>query len=93
MHRRTLLPCLLCALLAGALLVPVGASAGRGAEVSVMDDPLLLGRSQGHIDRQMRLFRRLGVDRVRVSAFWNGATATTANSTTRPANFNAADPN
>ncbi len=50
-----------------------------------MDDPLLLGRSQGPIDRQMRLFGRLGVDRVRVSAFWSGATSTTARSTTRPA--------
>lgn len=58
-----------------------------------MDDPLLLGRSQGHIDRQMRLFGGLGVDRVRLSAFWNGATSTTANSTTRPAEFNATDPN
>ncbi len=92
MSRRLLLPCLLCALLAGALLVPVTASAGRGAEVSVMDDPLLLGRSQGHINRQMRLFGRLGVDRVRVSAFWSGATSTTAGSTTRPAGFNAANP-
>jgi hypothetical protein len=41
----------------------------------------------------MRIFRRLGIDRVRVSAFWNGATSSTAGSSTRPSNFNAADPN
>src|SRR4051812_3316991 len=56
-----------------------------------MDDPLLLGRSQGHIDNQMRIFRNLGVDRVRVSAFWNGA-APNAGSKTKPAGFDGSNP-
>ena len=42
------------------LLAPASASAAGGAEVSIMDDQLLLGRSQSHVDRQMRIFRRLG---------------------------------
>ncbi|HLM26252.1 MAG TPA: hypothetical protein VK304_04735 [Thermoleophilaceae bacterium] len=58
-----------------------------------MDDQLLLGRSQGHVDRQMQIFRRLGIDRVRVSAFWNGATSQNAGSATPPAGFNTANPN
>src|SRR4051794_31535184 len=93
MSRRSLLPALLCALMVALLLAPSAAFAGRGAEVSIMDDPLLLGRSTSHVDRQMRIFRRLGVDRVRVSALWNGATSTTAGSSTRPSNFDAANPN
>src|SRR4051794_29556806 len=55
-----------------------------------MDDQLLLGRSQSYIDKQMRIFQRLGVDRVRVSAFWSGA-APAAGSRTKPAGFNGAD--
>ena len=58
-----------------------------------MDDQLLLGRSQSHVDRQMRIFRRLGIDRVRVSAFWNGATSASAGSATKPAGFDTSNPN
>ena len=35
-----------------------------------MDDQLLLGASEAKLNRQMQLFNQLGVDRVRVSAFW-----------------------
>jgi hypothetical protein len=54
-----------------ALALPAGAPAARNAEVSIMDDEILLGHSPGYIDRQMRIFQRLGVDRLRVSAFWD----------------------
>ena len=57
-----------------------------------MDDQLLLGRSQSYIDKQMGIFQRLGVDRVRVSAFWNGA-APNPSSRTKPAGFDGANPN
>src|SRR2546421_3834546 len=73
------------------LLALAGAAhAARDAEVSIMDDQLLLGHSQSFIDQQMTIFRRLGVDRVRVSAFWNGA-APNISSRTKPAGFNGAN--
>jgi hypothetical protein len=83
-----------CAALAVALVLPASAFASRNAEASIMDDVLLLGRSQAHIDKQMALFVRLGVDRVRVSAFWNG-NAPRAGKRTKPDSFdgaNQADP-
>jgi hypothetical protein len=72
-----------------ALVAPSSALGARGLEVSIMDDELLLGRSQAHIDSQMALFSRLGVDRVRVSAFWEGNAPEGAS---RPAGFDAANP-
>jgi Cellulase (glycosyl hydrolase family 5) len=74
-----------------ALLAPAAsAHAARNADVSIMDDQLLLGRSQSYIDQQMRIFQGLGIDRIRVSAFWNGA-APDASSRTKPAGFNGAN--
>ena len=72
------------------LALPPAAGAARGLEVSIMDDELLLGQSREHIDRQMEVFRGLGVDRVRVSAFWDG-NAPAPESTVRPAGFDPAD--
>ena len=92
MSRRLSLSIALVALVAGALAVPAGAGASHGAEISIMDDQLLLGRSQGFIDRQMAIFASLGVDRVRVSAFWDG-NAPSPNSRRKPAGFDAANPN
>jgi hypothetical protein len=40
----------------------------------------------------MRLFRRLGIDRVRVSAFWTGSTFGNQDSATKPAGFNTTNP-
>ncbi len=77
------------ALLALSLLAPA-ASADRNAEVSIMDDQLLLGASQAKIDRHMATFRRLGVDRLRVSAFWNQI-APASSSRRKPAGFNGAN--
>lgn len=83
---------LLLALVAGlALLVPAApASAARDLELSVMDDQLLLGASQQNIDGAMTVFRNLGVDRLRVSAFWHEI-APRARSTRKPRNFDAAN--
>jgi hypothetical protein len=88
--RRRLVPVVLSVVLA-ALIPAAAAHAAHNAEVSIMDDQLLLGHSRGYIDQQMRVFQRLGVDRVRVSAFWNGA-APAAGSKTKPSSFNGANP-
>ena len=61
-----LLACLLLALPAAS------ASAAKNAQVSIMDDQLLLDEQDpAVVDRHMRRFRALGVDRLRVSAFWD----------------------
>ncbi|MDQ4049465.1 MAG: cellulase family glycosylhydrolase [Actinomycetota bacterium] len=70
---------------------PAGARADRAAEVSIMDDQLLLGASQQKINGEMVRFRRLGVDRLRVSAFWNQH-APSPNSTRKLAGFDAGNP-
>ena len=56
-----------------------------------MDDQLLLGASREEVDRDMAIFRELGVDRLRVSAYWNQI-APNSESRDRPEGFNAADP-
>jgi hypothetical protein len=90
MRLRTFTATSFAAALIAALATPGQALASRDAEVSIMDDQLLLGRSQEHIDRQMDILRALGVDRVRVSAFWNGS-APSARSRSKPAGFDAAN--
>jgi hypothetical protein len=57
-----------------------------------MDDQLLLvnDSTQAEVDREMRLFRRLGFDRLRISAYWNQI-APGAQQVTKPV-FNPADP-
>jgi hypothetical protein len=82
---------LACAAAAALAALPSGAHAAAGAEVSLMDDQLLLGRSQSFDDRQMAIFKSLGVDRVRVSAFWDG-NAPAPNSSRKPAGFDGANP-
>lgn len=72
--------------------MPGSATAGSGLEVSIMDDQLLLGASEGKLNRQMRVFRQLGVDRVRVSAFWRDHVPH-PNSRRRPRGFEAFNPN
>jgi Cellulase (glycosyl hydrolase family 5) len=63
------LACLVAALF---LLVPASAAAAPNARVSIMDDQLLLDEPDASVvDRHMRRFRSLGVDRLRVSAFWD----------------------
>jgi hypothetical protein len=53
-------------------MLPTPALAASNAGVSIMDDQLLLNEQDPVVmDRHMRHFRSLGVDRVRVSAFWD----------------------
>ena len=48
------------------------ASASPSQEAIIQDDPLLLNaRSQDEADRAFATFKAIGVDRVRVSVFWN----------------------
>jgi hypothetical protein len=55
-----------------ALALPAPALAAPNAGVSIMDDQLLLDEQDAAVvERHMRRFRSLGVDRVRVSAFWD----------------------
>jgi hypothetical protein len=75
----------LAVLLAVALLCAPSASAARN-EVSIMDDQLLLNASPAEVERDMELFRALGVDRLRVSAFWNQIAPGNL-SRTKPAGF------
>jgi hypothetical protein len=89
---RIRLAILACAAAAALGALPSAAHAAAGAEVSIMDDQLLLGRSQSFIDKQMRIFNSLGVDRLRVSAFWDG-NSPAPSSRRKPAGFDAANPN
>ena len=73
-------------------LLPAAASAGPRMEISMMDDQLLLGASQARIDNNLSIIRAFGVDRLRVSAFWNQI-APQEDSRSRPAAFDASDPN
>ncbi|HYH58487.1 MAG TPA: hypothetical protein VD790_04635 [Thermoleophilaceae bacterium] len=62
----------LIAVLACLLSLPGPAFAARDAHVSIMDDQLLLNEQDATVvDRHMRRFRSLGVDRLHISAFWN----------------------
>ena len=83
------LACLIAAL---ALLLPASASAASDMDVSIMDDQLLLDEQDpAVVDRHMSRFRSLGVDRLRVSAFWDQI-APGPTSSQKPTLFNAASP-
>ncbi len=70
--RRLPLPALVaCVVLALMMASAAPAAAARGGEVSIMDDQLLLNASEEQLEREMALFDDMGVDRLRVSAFWN----------------------
>jgi hypothetical protein len=73
MRRRELsFPMPLLWLIALALLLPAPAAAAPSAGVTIMDDQLLLNEQDPAVmDAHMARFRRLGVDRLRVSAFWD----------------------
>jgi hypothetical protein len=86
------LPLLAALTAAAGLAAAAPARASHDAEVSIMDDQLLLGRSQAYVDQQMATFQALGVDRVRVSAFWDGSSPSAA-SRRKPAGFDVANPN
>ncbi|CAN5155384.1 hypothetical protein BH20ACT20_BH20ACT20_10910 [soil metagenome] len=92
--RRLLVPalaaCVLLALTMAALATAARAAAPRGAEVSIMDDQLLLNASEAEIAKEMALFSAMGIDRLRVSAFWNQI-APDALSRKKPGGFDGAN--
>jgi hypothetical protein len=67
--------------------IPAGAR-----ESMFQDDNLLVYNTPIGVARTLNTLVALGVDRIRVSVFWD-IVAPQATSTTRPANFDAADPN
>ena len=87
-------PCRALLALAAALVVvlalPAGASAARNMEVSFMDDQLLLTESPAQVNADIATIASLGVDRLRISAFWEQIAPTPA-SLTKPAGFNGAN--
>jgi hypothetical protein len=79
-----------CAAALLALVVPAAAQASHDAEVSIMDDQLLFGKTDAKVESAMQKFENLGVDRLRVSAFWRDhAPAPTAKR--KPAGFDGAN--
>lgn len=81
-----------CALALVALLgAAQAAQASRDAEVSIMDDQLLIGKSDAKVEKAMQTFQDLGVDRLRVSAFWQ-AHAPAATAKQKPPGFDGANP-
>ncbi len=92
MSVRTIIRALLLA--ATALVLALAAAPGAQAaqnEVSIIDDQLLLNSSPGQLDADMALFGRLGVDRLRVSAFWNQIAPANL-SRSKPAGFDGRNP-
>jgi hypothetical protein len=84
---------LLVGLLASVGCATAGAAVPAGArESTFQDDNLLVYNTPIGVARTLNTMAALGVDRIRVSVFWN-IVAPDATSTTRPANFDAADPN
>jgi GH35 family endo-1,4-beta-xylanase len=85
--------CAVATLLALALCLgqAATASANGSAEVSIMDDQLLLNSSTPQLDSDMALFSALGVDRLRVSAFWNQIAPDNL-ARTKPAGFDGRNP-
>lgn len=68
---RSIRGCVVAAMLAS-LAAAVPASASRSQEALLQDDPLLLSaQSQENVDASFATLRSLGVDRVRVSVFWD----------------------
>lgn len=78
------------ALAAALLALPATAFADPDAEVAIMDDQLILTHKQARVDGAMTVFTRLGVDRVRVSAYWRDI-APSPRSTRKPGRFDALD--
>jgi hypothetical protein len=81
-------------LIATALLVavlPSAALASKTQESMFQDDPLLVFGSNDVMEKTLSRLASVGVDRLRVSVFWN-VVAPAAEQPTKPAGFDAADP-
>ncbi len=88
-HVLTRLALALALLAAGAL--PAASHASRTQESTFQDDDLLEFAPADRVAATLDQLKALGVDRVRVSLFW-GAVAPDSQKQTRPASFDAADP-
>lgn len=86
-------PLLLSGLLAStlALGLPAAASADGRLESMFQDDPRILSPSASVRDATLDEARALGAQRIRVTAFWDRF-APAATSTTKPAGFDATNP-
>lgn len=82
-------PLLLLAL--AALLAPAGAHASATQDSMFQDDDLLEFAPASKVTDTLNTLRSLGVDRVRVTVFWD-AMAPAANSQTKPKGFDGSDP-
>lgn len=81
-----------CALAAAALTATAApASAARGQESLFQDDSLLVFKPPSSVAKTLDTLRYLGVDRIRVTVFWN-LVAPHPTSRTRPRGFDATDP-
>ncbi|CAB4908598.1 unannotated protein [freshwater metagenome] len=85
---RRLLPMLTAALLLG---LPAAASADSRLEAMFQDDPRILSSDAKVRNATLDEARSLGVQRIRVTAFWNRF-APNATGTEKPANFDGSNP-
>jgi hypothetical protein len=88
--RKIATPLALVLALAGLVLIAPAAQASADYETEIMDDQLLLGKTDQEVASRMEEFVRLGVDRVKVSAYWRNI-APNPTSRIRP-NFTPTDP-
>ncbi len=90
MPRPRLLTALLCCL-AGVALSPATALAARDQESTFQDDNLLVFAPPPAVAQTLDKLKALGVDRLRVSVFWN-VVAPQPLSQQKPAGFDGAEP-
>jgi hypothetical protein len=88
--RRGALALCLCVAAAAPLAVPPGAPAATDQETQFQDDTLLVFRTPSQVAQTLDTLRSLGVDRIRVSMYWD-IIAPSPTEATKPS-FNAADP-
>jgi hypothetical protein len=89
-RRGPVLPVFLAVAAAVALGAPASASAASDQETQFQDDTLLVFRTPSQVAQTLDTLRGLGVDRIRVSMYWN-IIAPSPTADTKPS-FNAADP-
>src|SRR5437764_15336837 len=78
-------------LLALALVMPASALASASQSSIFQDDDLLIYNTTPGTEQTLETLALLGIQSIRVSVYWR-IVAPEPLSTTRPANFNAADP-
>jgi hypothetical protein len=88
--RRRALALPLSLAVAAALVAPASAPAASDQAAEFQDDTLLVFRPPSQVAQTLDTLRSLGVDRIRVSMYWN-IIAPSPTATTKPS-FDAADP-